>query len=1393
MANLISSVDALFSYYGATLFVLGLLCCFTKRTFKFGVLTLLLADIPLALAIAFPRKVIEQLNSWGFQAQDFPDVQTGHTYGIIAGVVTFVVLFAIRYLLNSMLSKRKVIAQKSGNSDDAPIDIAEDDPSINQSSADNKIFKGLAIKGKKSHQSASALHLSSDDNPLNLADTQAEFSALKKNDEHGELANNLGSEPSFDQDPHESFSLGQVPDHDSDNMKEPTLSSDVFTNHMSHNEPSFSNSFIENASLGSLKHNYAAVQKPLENQASVGIASLGVQNPLTGQTDNKEQSGSSSWSSLFSKINQAQENTNSSELQERFSSLDGDDSFSGYGPKSKSIAQQALKKDQVPYIGSEVQDEGSLDLNNLSFAGNKVGDLLEVIDDPNQEDKLKERLGVKDNSSQPESAPFNFADILDSAAKRQSLEEEKELDSYDQLSMQPHNVDRMGDDNVSPDQLSEEQLAYAALGKSHKTVAEALADLDSQEQELEPELETASASAQSPAQPNVQADTQHINSELLDDDNNKVDIGSPDPSLQIMEPTKISYLYSDPVHEDKSKEEEEERPENVLDQYQGDSTNYSFSIKGVFKEKPKLSVSSFVDRTSYLGQSQYEANFHEEELEQMVNANEAKEQIEPQIDQAESNSDKAEDLKNKRDQVLAIARQVAAQISAELDAKQSSSHINKEQSLDLLSNNDQEALQPSVESSKKVAEDFAIDSHHTDDAQDEAHALASLFANKKAPQSTSARSASADSAAAAAAAKATATATVPAASVEVVSQSKSLEQKLNNGKELAKQSVSELDGKSVTEVIGSQDNDKFIDAERLDLAQSEEQKLEDNNDIEIQPLNKAASTLTASEPKAKRTVNIGASLEALKAKAKQAAQERAMAKEAALKAKQEAEQKAAQEAALKAEKEAEQKAAQKAAQEAAQAKILAAQKAQSQAEARAYKAAQNKDHSAANNQPKHFNIQHVAVPLESKSTLNNIAKRDNKVNVARDRGLSFIEKLKAQAKNVSKPKADAAVLATSKVTPAAPAPAAAAAPGPAPATSATAKTPAQAKATVNAPANAHAVAAANVKAKSASGELKALPNKATVQDKQQVLAKTNATASQKATNPATAQSKAPAVAPAKAKVEVQVPPKVATSAKTNASASVPAKDPALVKAQSATKASVTTVATAAPVAVPAKAPAQAPATKEAKTQATGKVGSNASAKPQAQALAKSKTDSGALDNKKGSPVEAVKTEVVTAKATAQAPAQAQVPVQAKVSAQAPAQAQVTAKEQATGKEQALAKEHEHEQASAQSQVVKASLKNKKRNHKKAEDGEKVELSQEALKKDAALASMSSLDDLDEKVMLSRSASSAGTAQAQQSTPAAQHAAQAQGAQGSDAAKAESAAVRKSASLKRSFGLKRNRP
>lgn len=970
MSDLISSVDALFSYYGATLFVLGLLCCLMKRTFKFGVLTMLLADIPLALAIAFPRKVIEQLNSWGFQAQDLPDPQTGHTYGIIAGVVTFIVLLALRYLLNSALNKRKVVPQNAEPGDDAPIDISEDDPSINQVN-DNKneggLFKGLAIKGKKSHQSASALHLSSNDNPLNLADTQAEFSALKKNDEHVELGKNLGSEPSFTQDPHEDFALGSiehVQDNHNDDLREPTLSTDVFKNHMSHNEPNFSNSFIENASSGSLKHDYGSEQKPLENnQSSVGIQSLGVQNPLTGQTDKTK----SSWSSLLSKINQVSkddQNKESSEnsLQERFASLGGDDNFSGYGPKSRSIAQKAANSSNVPYIGSESQESESMDLNSLSFAGNKVGDLLDVIDDPNNDDKLKERLGIKESKQSDSNSNLNFADLLDSASKDQNL------DSYDQLSVQPQNSDRFGNDNLSQAQLNEELLAYGTLEKNHKTVAEALADLELQEQEQQRE------------QVDIK-DHQHLNSELLNPSNlddsqePKVDIGTPDPSLQIMEPTKISYLYSDPVHEDNSKEEEdaEEDKGNVLEQYQGDATNYSFSIKGVFKEKPKLSVSGFVDRTSYLGQSQYEADFHEKELEQMVNSHEQQDgktvptklndkqdhKIKEELESS-SNHSPSDELKNKRDQVLEVARQVSAQISAELEAKKGSSVSNK----DLVG--------------KASKQDFSIGNLHSDDNQDEAHALASVFAKNKSISSSESvlkeeqqpyDKDSSESKAAfnhkpelkveSLASNETSKLSDDSTKVEA-KREPTLESQPNKKLESAKGKAIEMNNVSYSLTLEhkAKPHTEQQPEPKLDLSAKKE------------PANKQEQT---SVKKEKRPIVKGASLDMLKAKAKELSQ--AKIKEQKLN---ETKKQAVHEPNIS---------------NVNNAKVLSSSNASVKTEPVA--------------------IQQVAIPLESKSTLNNVSNKAKNINMAelsRQRGLSFIEKLKA--KNV-KPHEDNKIINTS--------------------------------------------------------------------------------------------------------------------------------------------------------------------------------------------------------------------------------------------------------------------------------------------------------------------------------------------------------------------------------------------
>ena len=562
MVDLISSVDALFSYYGATLFALGLLCALIPRTFRFGVLTLILADIPLALAIAFPRKVIETLNGWGFAPENFPDPQTGHTYGIVYGIATFMVLFALRTLLKSLCAKRKSEQNKGAVGDDDPIELSEDDPS--GVSDDKKgLFKGL--KGKKSHQSASALHLSSNDNPLNLADTKA----LKKSEElkdKGDLA-------------HESFSLDPM-GATSDDVKEPTLSSDVFTNHMSHDEPHFSNSFIDNAAKGSVNHNYQG-----KDQGTLELSVMGRQNPITGATEQQV----SNWTGLFAKINQAQQ-------------------------QQQSVAASKVQAEQTQQSSQSAKRIDEVELDTFSLAGNKVSAVLEVMDDP---ELVPELLSKHQEYPKKEESKDNFAQILSSAQEQQSDYASLESD---------------------PDYISEEQLAFAALEQSHKTVAQALADLEAQEQE--PHL--------SDKEREDLVSKSHMSSPQVLQDNLQA------RSLEVVEPSKISYLYSDPVHEDVS-ETENEPQDDILERYEGDSTNYSFSIKGVFKEKRPLSVAGFIDRASYLEQSQFEANFHEQELEHMVKPDE---HMAPQ-----------EELKLKRAQILAMARQVAEQMDAELDAK----------------------------------------------------------------------------------------------------------------------------------------------------------------------------------------------------------------------------------------------------------------------------------------------------------------------------------------------------------------------------------------------------------------------------------------------------------------------------------------------------------------------------------------------------------------------------------------------------------------------------------------------------------------------------------------------------------------------------------------------------
>ena len=99
MIDYVASVDAILSYFGATLFVFGLLSCLWRRTFKFGVVTLLLANVPLAAAIAFSKKVVALLQDLGVNLEQLPPVNLGHLLGMGAAIIGFLFCFILFLLL----------------------------------------------------------------------------------------------------------------------------------------------------------------------------------------------------------------------------------------------------------------------------------------------------------------------------------------------------------------------------------------------------------------------------------------------------------------------------------------------------------------------------------------------------------------------------------------------------------------------------------------------------------------------------------------------------------------------------------------------------------------------------------------------------------------------------------------------------------------------------------------------------------------------------------------------------------------------------------------------------------------------------------------------------------------------------------------------------------------------------------------------------------------------------------------------------------------------------------------------------------------------------------------------------------------------------------------------
>ena len=304
MIDLVTSLEALLTYFGATVFALGLLCAIFRSTFGLGLVCMLLSNVPFVLAYALPKQTIAFMQQQGFDTNLLPEASLGHTSGVIAGVI----FFAILALVSTMFphrTKRKNSHQSytarlgsdqepSMSSQDSRLNInldgSDDEPvfgdditynnrgrrgsqshnqsrnqyaqgvnnllgaqagvgpnsrvsaaaSANADESGSVQKKGFLKKGKKGPQSASALHLRSQDNPLNLRAARINAQKAQAQDREQEPVlkrrpsnKSVGINPAQDQAHRLSLrDISRAGRADSDASREPTLSSDLFTNNL---------------------------------------------------------------------------------------------------------------------------------------------------------------------------------------------------------------------------------------------------------------------------------------------------------------------------------------------------------------------------------------------------------------------------------------------------------------------------------------------------------------------------------------------------------------------------------------------------------------------------------------------------------------------------------------------------------------------------------------------------------------------------------------------------------------------------------------------------------------------------------------------------------------------------------------------------------------------------------------------------------------------------------------------------------------------------------------------------------------------------------------------------------------------------------------------------------
>ena len=431
MIDLVSSVDALFSYMGATIFALGLIFCLIPRTFRFGIFAMLAGDVPLALAIAFPRKIIEFLLSQGITPEQFPDPDSGHIYGIVGGVAFVAFLFLMRALLLKLF-------KRSAEDDDAPVLPVEDsflDEEQDDLDLAGKGARNQKASGKKGNKRASSRHLSADDVPLSLDGADSAFKPLKENNSYPEPRTNANGDStsaanSFGSAALQGLSADDGPDFSNDFLAA-TARKETQAKASDANTPSKEALADRMSRLSSLAMSVAQEQE---------------QKQSASDTNNKD-NASSPWSGLMAKIDAA-----------------------------NAQGQAAQPQSAQENVGNE--------LAQVPLTGRKVGQLLDVIDnDDAQAVADLQKSYNKKTTEDTASSSAGFADILNSATARQSRiehENQDELDSHNLTDTLGQQAEDLNDDRYEAAPKDQEQSPVYPNFK-RKTVAEVLASLESED------------------------------------------------------------------------------------------------------------------------------------------------------------------------------------------------------------------------------------------------------------------------------------------------------------------------------------------------------------------------------------------------------------------------------------------------------------------------------------------------------------------------------------------------------------------------------------------------------------------------------------------------------------------------------------------------------------------------------------------------------------------------------------------------------------------------------------------------------------------------------------------------------------------------------------------------